>query len=160
MERVNRIVTHPIWAKSVKEINEAERERIFCRHDTTHLLDVARLAYLENLEKHFSFAKEIIYAAALLHDVGRAAQYRDGIPHDQAGAEIAAHILADCGFGAEEQRQILAAITEHRSADTAIAQNLSGLIYRADKASRMCLFCPAQDQCNWSNEKKNLYLNG
>ena len=28
-------------------------------------------------------------------------------------------------------------------------------IYRADKLSRMCLFCGEQSRCNWAEEKKN-----
>ena len=33
---------------------------------------------------------------------------------------------------------------------------LAGALYRADKASRMCLFCAADAECNWPEEKKNM----
>ena len=40
-----------------------------------HLLDVARLAWIFNLEANQEISKERIYAAALLHDIGRHIQY-------------------------------------------------------------------------------------
>ena len=52
MEQVNRICRHPLWQESMEQIRKLEQDRIFCRHDIAHCLDVARLAYLENLEKH------------------------------------------------------------------------------------------------------------
>ena len=52
MEQVNRICRHPLWRESMEQICKLEQDRIFCRHDIAHCLDVARLAYLENLEKH------------------------------------------------------------------------------------------------------------
>ena len=58
--------------------------RIFCGHDMAHFLDVARLAYLFNLEENLKLEKEEIYTAALLHDVGRFVQYEDGTPHQLA----------------------------------------------------------------------------
>ena len=35
---------------------------------------------------------------------------------------------------------------------------LTELLYRADKASRVCLFCAAEPECNWSPEKKNMRI--
>ena len=71
MERVNAICRHDLWRDSVREIARLERDRQFCRHDLVHFLDVARLAYIENLERGLGIDKELIYAAALLHDIGR-----------------------------------------------------------------------------------------
>lgn len=158
MERVNRICKHPLWNESLKQIEQAEADRIFCGHDLTHFLDVARLAYIEALEKKLDVPKEWIYAAALLHDIGRHRQYQDGIPHEQASAEIAKEILHDCGFDREAQEQILQAVGGHRNAETISMDTLEGLLYRADKQSRNCLFCPAVRDCNWSDEKKNWNL--
>lgn len=159
MERIHKICCHPLWRESVDKIQSLEEKRIFCRHDIPHYLDVARIAYIENLEKDMGVSKEFIYAAALLHDIGRHLQYTDGIPHDRASAMLADIILKDCGFQAEEQKVILSAISEHRTAGTAAKKDLAGLIYRADKRSRNCLFCEACEACNWSAEKKNLTLN-
>ena len=41
-----------------------------------HFLDVARLMYIYNLEDQAGFSKEMIYAAGLLHDIGRYEQMK------------------------------------------------------------------------------------
>ena len=74
---------------------------------------MARIAYIENLENGLGLAKEEIYAAALLHDIGRHLQYTKGIPHEQASAMEAEGILKDCGFAKEERERILGAILQH-----------------------------------------------
>lgn len=158
MDRINQICAHPRWNECVEHIRVLEQDRIFCRHDTAHFLDVARLAYIENLEQGLGFSKDLIYAAALLHDIGRHLQYTKGIPHEQASAAQAELILTDCGFSSQERETILEAILQHRDQDTKSGSGLAGLIYRADKASRACLFCAARPACNWSEEKKNLTL--
>ena len=94
MERIHRLCRHPLWRESIQSIEELERERIFCRHGTAHCLDVARLAWIENLERGLGLEKERIYAAALLHDIGRGLQLLEGVPHHQASASLAAAICA------------------------------------------------------------------
>ncbi len=158
MARVQQICDHPLWQDSVRRIALLERDRIFCGHDVNHFLDVARLAYIENLERGMGVPKEWIYAAALLHDIGRHLQYERGIPHDQGSAMLAEKILTDCGFQEEAKRAVLEAISSHRKKETAAFGGLSGLIYRADKKSRACLFCAAQSDCDWSPEKKNMRI--
>lgn len=160
MKMIDQICSHPVWVEQMEQIRQLEQDRIFCKHDITHLLDVARLAYIEKLEKNVNISREIIYAAAFLHDIGRGRQYAAGIPHEKAGAELAQQILADCQVTEWEKKEILSAVTEHRCSETGEDGQLSGMIYRADKASRMCLFCPAQKECNWSDEKKNLVVKG
>ena len=144
MERVNKICEHPVWKEQMAQLEELEQKRIFCKHGIEHLLDVARIAYIENLENHIGIDKELIYAAALLHD--------------QAGAKLAEEILRDCGFDGEEQREILDAISSHRDIQSRDCRKLAGVLYRADKRSRMCGFCKASGECNWSEEKKNHQL--
>ena len=158
MERMDKIRNHPLWKESLTQIEKLEADRIFCKHDTVHFLDVARIAYIEILEKHLDIPKAWVYAAALLHDIGRHLQYTQGIPHEKAGAELAEVILKDCGFAEAEWGPILRAIDSHREKGTAQADDLAGVIYRADKASRSCMFCHAAEECNWSDEKKNLSL--
>ena len=160
MDRINRIISHALWRENMEKIRKFEKTRIFCCHDVDHLLDVARLAYIEVLEKQLPIPRETIYAAALLHDLGRAEQYEIGTPHDAAGAALAERILKDCDFSKEERQEIIAAISGHRKAETGEDRQLSGVLYRADKSSRQCLFCDAQAECNWSEEKKNLQLKG
>lgn len=158
MERVNRIIRHPLWQSSMAAIHNLEKDRIFCGHDESHFMDVARLAYIESLRQNLEIPQEEIYAAALLHDIGRHLQYTKGVPHQEASAQIAAHILKDCDFLPGEQARILEAILSHRAQETSSQKNLAGLIYRADKKSRLCLFCLAQTECDWDEEKKNLFL--
>ena len=159
MDLINQIISHPLWRENMEKIRQLEQTRVFCRHDIDHLLDVARLAYIESLEKNLEIPRETIYAAALLHDLGRAMQYEQGISHDTAGAQLAEIILKDCGLPESQRREIIRAVSGHRCRETGEDQSLSGLLYRADKASRQCLFCHAQEACNWSEDKKNLILN-
>ena len=158
MEQVNRICRHPLWRESMEQIRQLEQDRIFCRHDIAHCLDVARLAYLESLEKHLGLEQGLIYAAALLHDIGRHFQYLEGIPHEQGSARLARSILTDCGYSPAEQEEIVSAILQPRLPETGTQNDLAGLLYRADKASRLCMFCGAAEACNWSQEKKNMSL--
>lgn len=155
MERVNRILHDEFYQKCLQANAECERERVFCRHDMSHLLDVARLAYLRNLEEGLGFDKEMIYAAAMLHDIGRFVQYTEGISHEIAGAELAPDILRRCGFDEEETRQIVQAIGAHRRKEIKDELTLGGVLYRADKQSRRCFACEAAAECNWPEEKKN-----
>lgn len=158
MHRVNRIIRHPLWKGAVRQIEKAETDRIFCGHDLDHFLHVARMAYIENLERNLKLSKELIYAAALLHDIGRGLQYEQGIPHDEASCALAEGILIDCGFCERERAAVVDAISAHRDGDTAERDDLAGVLYRADKVSRPCFFCKAEEQCNWNEEKKNKEL--
>lgn len=157
MERVNRILNHPRYQQCFREIQELERDRGFCRHTMEHFLDVARLTYIFALEAGVSIPREVIYAAALLHDIGRHREYTDGTPHHQAGADIAAVILPACGFTEAEQETILSAILSHR--DKKSRAGLNQILYRADKMSRNCFCCDAADGCKWPDEKRNNQLN-
>ena len=96
--RISLIWRHPLYQKHCEKIQELEKDRIFCRHTPEHFLDVARLMYIYSLENKLNLSREIIYATALLHDIGRAQQYLSGISHDIAGAEIAGKILTDLHF--------------------------------------------------------------
>ena len=161
MKRVNAILHHPLYRKCYARLEELERERIFCCHQMTHLLDVARIVYILNMEQDLGLEKEVIYAAAVLHDIGKYAQYEDGTPHEQSGEKIAAEILdslpEEAAFSEEEKCMILTAIRGHRKL-RADAEPLERLLYTSDKASRMCFACPAEDECDWSAEKKNMEL--
>lgn len=158
MRRTEQILEHHTYRTCLQEINRLEAERIFCGHDMTHLLDVARLAYIFNLEEQLGIDRERVYATALLHDIGRHIQYQDGTPHQEAGLPIAAQILCDCGFDETERNDILMAIARHRDALVRTEANLAGIIYRADKMSRSCFGCPALNECNWDDEQKNLTI--
>ena len=161
MKRVNAILHHPLYRRCYGRLEELERERIFCCHQMTHLLDVARIAYILNMEQDMGFEKEVIYAAAVLHDIGKYAQYEDGTPHEQSGEKIAAEILdslpEEAAFSEEEKCMILTAIRGRRKL-RADSEPLERLLSTSDKASRTCFACPAESECDWSAEKKNMEL--
>ena len=158
MDRVNRILTNEKYKMHLEKINAAEENRLFCCHNMSHFLDVARIAMQLNLEEKLEISKELIYATALLHDIGRHVQYEDGTPHEKASAFLAPEILEECGFDEDEQQIIIEAIGNHRNKKIAPEKNLSGIIYRADKLSRPCFSCRMEKECDWSKSKKNLYL--
>lgn len=156
MDRVNQIWKHPLYQTELHKLQLLEADRKFCRHTPEHFLDVARLAYIRALEENYSVSKELIYCTALLHDIGRARQYEDGTPHDEAGAVIAEQILKELGFSPEEIQAIVSAIRGHRAETN---QTILGqLIYRADKKSRNCFSCKAEPECYWSSAKKNMTI--
>ena len=111
--------------------------------------------------KRYSRQRELIYAAAVLHDIGKSLQYTDKIPHEKAGEEIAAQILdglpENMAFSPEEKSMILRAIRGHRRLREDM-EPFERLLCESDKASRMCFACPAEEQCDWSREKKNMEI--
>ena len=77
-------------------------------------MTVARVTCLLAAEQGLPVNQEQVYAAGLLHDIGRHLQYQQNIPHEQAGAEIAEGILIDCGFDRQERSDILRLIGANR----------------------------------------------
>ena len=158
MKRIDEIMEHEVFKRELSSINEAEKNHMFCNHDMEHLMDVARIAWILNLEDSIGLDREMVYAAALLHDIGKGRQYKEGIAHEIAGGEIAKGILQDCGFSEEEIFRICRAILSHRDPSVKEDKNLRGVIYRADKASRACFMCKTSKECNWPEEKKNSHV--
>lgn len=158
MERVNRILHHTEFQRHLRENETAEADRIFCRHDLAHCLDVARIAMIFNLREGLGISQDMIYGAALLHDIGRHEQCQGGTPHEMASAGIASDLLDECGYSSEELREITEAIALHRDSGVRQRADLAGILYRADKASRACFACPSREQCNWSEDRKNLEI--
>ena len=70
MDRVNAVQEHPLYREYYERLEKLEEGRIFCRHQMPHLLDVARIAYIRNLEEGLGFPRDVIYTAAVLHDIG------------------------------------------------------------------------------------------
>jgi uncharacterized protein len=153
-DRINAILYNHKFISYLNKNKKCEKDRIFCHHDLSHFLDVARIAYILNLENNLNYSKDTIYAAALLHDIGRWKQYEEGIPHDAASAELAVDILEECGYSKQEINEIVEAISQHRKVNED-KSSLSYIIYFSDKASRNCFNCKAAKECNWSSEKKN-----
>ncbi len=156
MNRISEITDNELFRSCLLQIEECEKDRIFCRHGISHLLDVARIAYILKLERGLKIEREMIYAAALLHDIGRHEQYLNGISHDEAGARIAEKILRQCGFDDHETEMITAAVRYHREKDGS-GSGLGSLLKEADRLSRTCFVCQSYDECKWQEEKKNGY---
>lgn len=179
MNRINKIIKNKRYLEYVQRIKVHEKERIFCKHDMVHFLDVCRLAEIEwlnhrieKIEKEYEAVsktddvqndlgkinRELIYATGLLHDIGRWQEYESGIRHEAASSRLAYDILRETGFCDEETEEIVLAISNHRNSKVKDELSLSGLLYRADKKSRACFSCEAESQCDWSVLKKNLEL--
>lgn len=159
MERVEKILKHPLYRSNCLKIERLEEERIFCRHGIDHSLDVARILYILVLERSLELPKDILYATALLHDIGRAVQYEESKPHHEEGARIAKEILKDCGYTENEAEYIGSAIISHKCGQTddktAGQDVLLDLLYEADKLSRNCFDCKVQEECYWKEEQRN-----
>ncbi len=156
MKRVNLIYSHPLYQKKYTVLQEAEKERLFCNHTLEHFIDVARLMYIYSLENGYELPKEIIYATALMHDIGRIDQIQKQIPHEKAGALLCDEILPQCGFDENETAMIKEAIMHHRGNDDESDMLLSEALYWADKKSRKCFECNMRRECNWEIDRMNL----
>lgn len=166
MQRVDNILGNATYRELMDVIRIKEKDRIFCCHGLDHCLDVARIAYIISLEAAESrldpeqpeqkgyIAREIIYAAALLHDVGRADPEETGLEHHILSVRFAKKILQQSGFGDAEQAMICEAIGSHNT-DGAEKNGLAYILYKADKLSRNCFDCAASGQCYWPDQERN-----
>lgn len=153
LPKANAILQNSKYRHYLKRIARYEKDRLFCRHDLQHFLDVARIACIIAAEKNYSINPDVIYATALLHDIGRFAEYEYHISHEEASLQLALDFIGD--FSETEQQLILSAIRHHRSEAT---DGFSGIFYQADKASRKCFDCSVQKECNWHQDAKNFEI--
>lgn len=158
MERIQAILFDEAYNQALQRIDELEKTRIYCGHGIDHALDVARIAYILVLEGRLEYTKPIVYAAGLLHDIGRFRQYEEGIPHHIASVDLARGILCRAGFGKMNQQIILDAIYHHRELTDLNRNSLNYILYKADKLSRACHHCQAGASCDWPAEMKNSTL--
>lgn len=160
LNRHKRILEDKRYLKCLSDIEELEKNRIFCKHNLSHFINVARIATIIWLEEGGgnNLKRDIIYAAGLLHDIGRAEEYTKGTPHEEAGAIIAGEILQSSVYEDKEIEMITRAISAHRIKDDNDIDYLGQIISKADKLSRECFACSASDMCKWSKEKKNKSL--
>ncbi len=165
MPRLERLCGHPLYKREMQALEIYERGREFCRHGWDHLLDVARIAYILALEQQLDIPKDVVYGMAFIHDIGRAAQYRDGTDHALAGKRLAQQILPEAGYSSEEAGWICGAVAGHRSTQKTDgmqaemmpkdpAWKLAEILYQADKLSRRCYDCPASGACYWPEDRK------
>ena len=157
MPRVNQILQHKSYEDYSIRNKHAEEERIYCRHGSDHGLTVARIAYIYFLEEYMQnenskltevgLNKETIYAAGILHDIGRWVEYEKKEDHASAGARLATPILRDCGFTDLEIEKITIGILEHRLLPNRASSLLGRALALADDWSRDCKNCLSQDSC-------------
>ncbi|HHW60542.1 MAG TPA: HD domain-containing protein [Syntrophomonadaceae bacterium] len=159
MKRIEMLLRDPLYHDYMERNINEERNLKYCRHDLHHHTDVARIAYilvLENndlgyfvMEANLSgrlAAKELIYAAGLLHDIGKWKEYQMGVDHASYGSRLARDILPRIHFNENEIEIICRAIYEHRN----ISRDMSFLgerIHRADNLSRVCSQCDHRHRC-------------
>ncbi len=155
MKKCDNIIKHKKFRELLSKITEAEKDRIYCRHGIEHLMDTARAAYIINLENGLNIPKELIYGAALIHDLGRYAQYAENAEHHEASAALTREILPECGYSAKETEQIARAVMSHRGNDRDKPRTLAEVLTAADNRTRLCMLCGASDTCKWSEYEKN-----
>lgn len=148
LPRVNRIFQHDLYEEYSSKNKIAEAQRIYCRHGSDHGLSVARIAYIFLLEsKEISLSKEVIYAAGILHDIGRWLEYETQENHAQVGARLAVPILQDCGFSEKEVEVITQGIYEHRLKPSEAESVLGQALALADDWARDCKNCESKGSC-------------
>lgn len=153
MKRVEKLVEHPVFLATLKELQVVEADRIYCTHNLEHLLSVARIMTIQNLEKNLKIPPDWIYSVALLHDIGRLHQYKTGEKHPLVGSEMAVSILKDCDFSPEETKELCLAIKTHNNQEE--TNQIGQLLRFSDKLSRNCFICPGKDSCKWPEDEKN-----
>ncbi len=159
MKRVELLLNDALYLEYMKLNTDDESGIKYCQHGLPHHIEVARIAYilvLEHNDLNYFIrdcdlsgklaAKEIIYAAGLLHDIAKWKEIQDGVDHAAFGAKLAREILQRAFFNNNEIDIICRAIFEHRN----ISKDMSFLgerIHRADNLSRVCSQCEERTNC-------------
>lgn len=148
MKRLKKVFETPQFIRYQEWTRQWELERPYCCHNEQHFLDTARIAWILVLEGGHNFRRDIVYAAAFLHDTARWKEYEDGrYDHAVESALLAGPILQEAGFGMEEIEIISTAIAEHRQSPGDCSSELGRILSEADKLSRRCWSCAASDGC-------------
>lgn len=162
-DKIKAILNHEEFIKRNKLIDIYEKNREFCLHNLQHFLDTSRITYILVLEndqykslfpdKDTEEVKDLVYAAGLLHDLGRVEQYTEGTDHALVSSGIAKNIMEDIGFAPKDINIVCQAIGEHRkySKDNS---PFGKKLYEGDKLSRQCKGCKAFDECKIELEYK------
>jgi len=168
MKRVDLLITDEFYTQYLQRNVEEEKEPKFCQHDFRHHLDVARIAYilvLEHNDLNYFIqehglagrlaAKEVIYAAGLLHDIGKWQEYKAGVDHASFGAKLAREILPRAFFNPHEVELIARAVYEHRNICSTMTF-LGERLHRADNLARICNKCEYNADCPKKRHKREI----
>lgn len=153
MERIEALRSLPAYQQEYDRLQRMEQGRAFCGHSMEHFLDVARVCWILTLEQGLPYGKDVIYAAGLLHDLGKGLQYEFSTPHHIASVDLARALMPQAGFTGEETELVADAIAHHRQKNET-GSALAQILYQADKQTRLCFCCDAKEECNWPNEKR------
>lgn len=156
MDKINEIFNSKKYKNLLKELEEIEKDRKFCKHNLEHFLSMSRITYIKALENNLNVSKDVIYAIGLLHDIGRVLEYKQGIPHHKGSLILSEEILKETSYTEEEKSLIYKCIEAHRSEEE--QDELIEIIYKSDKLSRECFSCKAEKECYWNKEKKNMII--
>lgn len=157
MNRLKAICEDAFYLTYLEKNAQKEMNRQFCKHDFAHMFQTAQLTYqllqrenfIANLmeeENKGINKREVIYAAGLLHDIGRWVQYETGEDHALVGARLAYDILNRAGFCSQEIKMIQQAIQEHNKQKVNVSL-LGKTLCLADDLVRPCFQCQAKADC-------------
>lgn len=155
MSYIARLMALESYRQALTALERREADRIYCKHDLDHFLDVARITLLLCQAHNIEADRDSVYLAALMHDLGRLD--RDEADHNVAGSVLAAQWLDAIGFPKDRQEVVLTLIEEHGWPGKKAPANLSEAFSLADSYSRACYYCPAADSCFWPPERKNTH---
>lgn len=163
MKRIELLLKDELYQENLSLNMREEQEQRYCLHDFQHHLDVSRIAYILVLENNdFNYfikdnglsgklaAKELIYAAGLLHDIGKWKEHQEGVDHALLGSRLAREILPRVFFKPHEVEIIARAIYEHSN----ISKDMSFLgerLHRADNLSRISNLSLLCSECSYRN---------
>lgn len=164
---VDIIISDTRYLDKLEIINDIEKDRIYCKHDKAHAIEVCKILTILSSRRELDNYKELSILMAYFHDVGRAFKY-DGA-HDKCSSDFTRLLLAEYGYKKEDIELICYAISNHSGrmyiSDiyNYIDNNLmedntkdtwAKLLRIADQLSRNCYECDANDLCKWLTEEK------
>jgi len=103
-------------------------------HDREHVYRLLRAA-LEIAKAYPRADLDVLVAACLLHDIGRAAQFQaPSVSHAEAGADMAYAHLTEIGWDEARARRVQDAVRAHRFRGSHKPQSIEAkILYDADK---------------------------
>lgn len=124
-------MTRERYNETVAYMDECMRD---AAHDREHVMRV--LGYAMTIaESEPSVDRDLLITACLLHDIGRAAQFRDpSLDHAAVGADMARDWLVSRGYSSEFAEKVRLAIRSHRYRTGGRAETIEAqILFDSDK---------------------------